>query len=321
MKQKISNWEKELLKNITELNELHKFSKNTKNISKTCQKYPLNITQYYLNLINKNDHNCPIRKQVIPHPNELKRNKKNQIDPIRDKKHSPCPNITHRYSDRCLLYVTNRCAVQCRFCFRKNNITQTLFNPNTLNKAFEYIQKQPKIREVILSGGDPLILNEDKLASILEKLSKIKHVKLIRIHTRIPTVLPSRITQDLIKTLKAYSNNLWLVVHINHPQEITTTFINKINLFKKNGIPLLSQTVLLKDINDNVETLKALFYKLIDCGIKPYYLHHTDLAIGTSHFQTSIKKGKMIMRQLRSEMSGICIPQYMVDGENGKKVV
>ncbi|MFA5128704.1 MAG: KamA family radical SAM protein [Patescibacteria group bacterium] len=235
-------------------------------------------------------------------------------DPLAEKKYSPVRGIVHKYPDRVIFCPTFACPSRCSFCFRKNLVDgkNGRLSEKEMAAAIDYIKKDKKIREVILSGGDPLFLNDKTLSDILKKLHAIPHVRLLRIHTRIPVTLPSRVTKKLAAILKK-SKPLWVVVHINHPKEITPKFREAAAKFKVVGIPLLSQSVLLRDVNDNAETLKKLFYGLVKLGIKPYYLHQCDPARGTKKYWVSIKKGKKIMRQLRKEISGICLPTYVQD--------
>ncbi len=242
-------------------------------------------------------------------------------DPLTEKKYSPVKGIVHKYPDRVIFCPTYECPSRCDFCFRKNLVNRIngQLSEKEMATAIDYIKKDKTIREVILSGGDPLCLDNKTLSAILKKLRAISHIKLIRVHTRIPVTLPSRVTKKLAATLRATAP-LWVVIHINHPKEISPQFKKAVTEFKTAGIPLLSQSVLLRGINDNFETLKKLFYRLVELGIKPYYLHQCDPARGTKKYWVDIKKGKKIMRRLRKEISGICLPTYVVDSPHrGKK--
>lgn len=241
-------------------------------------------------------------------------------DPLAEKKYSPVKGIVRKYSDRVIFCPTYACPSCCDFCFRKNlvNGKNGALTEKELAAAIDYIKKDKKIREVILSGGDPLILSDKTLSEISKKLRAIPHVKLIRIHTRIPVTLPKRVTKKLAATLRAAAP-LWVVIHINYPKEITLQFKKTVAVLRQANIPLLSQSVLLRDVNDNVETFKNLFYELVDLGIKPYYLHQCDPASGTKKYWVDIKNGKKIMRQLRKEVSGICLPTYVQDSPHRGK--
>lgn len=254
-------------------------------------------------------------------------------DPLAEKKYSPVKGIVRKYQDRVIFCPTYECPSRCDFCFRKKLVDgkNSALAEKELDDAINYIKKDKSVREVILSGGEPLILDDPTLLDILKKLSAIPHVRLLRIHTRIPITLPSRITTNLTCVLKKYcclnfamaklrqqykiikTKALWIVIHINHPKEITPQFKKAVTTLRSAGIPLLSQSVLLRGVNDNFETLKKLFYGLVELGIKPYYLHQCDPARGTKKYWVPIKKGKKIMRQLRREISGLCIPYYVVD--------
>ncbi len=242
-------------------------------------------------------------------------------DPLAEKKYSPVKGIVRKYPDRVIFCPTYECPSRCDFCFRKNlvNGKNGTLTKNDLTAAIGYIKKNKKIREVILSGGEPLILSDKTLSNVLKKLHAIPHIKLIRVHTRAPVTFPHRITKKLAATLRTFVP-LWVVIHINHPKEITPQFKKAVAILRIANIPLLSQSVLLHGINDDVETLKKLFYGLVDLGIKPYYLHQCDPARGTKKYWVDIKKGKKIMRQLRKEISGICIPHYVVDTPHRGKI-
>ncbi|MBI2029211.1 KamA family radical SAM protein [Candidatus Gottesmanbacteria bacterium] len=270
------------------------------------------VPKYYLDLIDWNDNNDPLRKMVITSSLENDIKKYELTDPIGDRPHTPVPGIVHRYQDRCLLMLSNVCAVHCRFCFRKN-----LLNSNTYDfkKSIEYIKKHKEIWEVILSGGDPFMMEDIFLQKIITALKQIKHIKMIRFHTRTPAVYPKRITDDFVKIISQAKPSI-IVFHINHPREITPEFIQSVAKLKKTSSILLSQTVLLKGVNDNTQTLTRLFKSLVEIGIKPYYLHHLDYTVGTDYFRISVEEGKKIYREL-SSISGHCIPEYVIDIPGG----
>lgn len=241
-------------------------------------------------------------------------------DPLAEKKYSPVKGIVRKYPDRVIFCPTYTCPSRCDFCFRKNLVDgkNGELSKNEITAAINYIKKDKKIREVILSGGDPLFLGGKTLSEVLKKLRAISQIKLLRVHTRIPVILPERITKKLVATLKNAAP-LWIVVHVNHPKEITPQFKKTAVKFRTASIPLLSQSVLLRNVNDNVETLKKLFYNLVELRVKPYYLHQCDPARGTKKYWVPIKKGKKIMRQLRKEISGICLPTYVQDSPHRGK--
>lgn len=292
---------------------LSKKKLDVEKINKTNKNFPFLVTKYYADIINWNDENDPLKKMVLTNGLENDIKKYELQDPIGDKKYSPVPGIIHKYENRCLLNLTNACAVHCRFCFRKNLLTK---NKNNLNASLKYLQEHEKIWEVILSGGDPFILTDSFLQETIVKLKKIKHIKLIRFHTRIPTVYPKRVTEEFIKIIKLASP-VTIVIHINHPKEITPEFKSAVRKLKKTNAVLLSQSVLLKGINNKAEILGNLFKQLMEIGIKPYSLYHLDLTAGTNHFRTSIKEGKAIMNEVTKNTSRICIPEYSVDIPGG----
>ena len=250
----------------------------------------------------------------------IKSNLRESDDPLAEKKYSPVKGIVRKYPDRVIFCPTYACPSRCDFCFRKNlvNGENGELTEKEMAAAIDYIKKDKTIREVILSGGDPLFLDDKTLSDILKKLRAISHIKLLRIHTRIPVTLPSHITKKLAVTLKK-AVPLWMVLHINHPKEITLQFKKAVTILRAAGIPLLSQSVLLRDVNDNAETLKKLFYELVELSIKPYYLHQCDPARGTKKYWVNIKNGKKIMHQLRKEISGICLPTYVQDSPHRGK--
>ncbi|MBU1146123.1 KamA family radical SAM protein [Patescibacteria group bacterium] len=241
-------------------------------------------------------------------------------DPLAEKKYSPVKGIVHKYHDRVIFCPTYACPSRCDFCFRKNLVDgkNGQLNRYEMAAAIDYIKKGKNIREVILSGGDPFFLPPKILLDILKNLSAISHIKILRIHTRIPVTLPRRVTKKLAAMLRRAAP-IWIVIHINHPKEITPQFKQAVAILRQASIPLLSQSVLLRGVNDNFETLKKLFYGFVELDIKPYYLHQCDPARGTKNYWVPIKKGKKIMRQLRKEVSGICLPTYVVDSPHRGK--
>lgn len=284
-------------------------------LAMVAQKYAVAVSPHLFDLIKNED---GLRKQFIPTAAELINSPQDMTDPIGDKTHSPIKGVIHRYPDRCLLQPVTVCPVYCRFCFRRETVGKgnPSLTPKELEACYAYIQSQPGIWEVILSGGDPLILKPKQVSNIIAQLDQIKHVDVIRIHTRIPTVDPARINDEMVAAL-AQRRPVYVVMHINHPAEFSPQAIDAIDKLANSGIVLLGQTVLLKGINDNVETLGKLMRAMVKYRIKPYYLHHVDLASGTSHFRTTIAEGQEIVAGLRGNYSGLCQPEYVLDIPGG----
>jgi lysine 2,3-aminomutase len=282
-----------------------------------AEQFGVAISPQMLLQIDTTKRNDPIAAQFVPTSAELKVSAEELADPIGDHQHAPVTGIIHRYPDRVLLTPTHICPVYCRFCFRRESVGQqkSLSEPE-LEAAFDYIETHKEIWEVILSGGDPLILSPRRLKKLLTRLRKIEHVKIIRIHTRVPVVSPEKITPELIATLRD-ANPLYVVLHTNHAQEFSDAAKTACAGLADAGIPLLSQTVLLKGINDTAATLGKLMRLLVENRIKPYYLHHGDKARGTSHFRTSIADGQALIRELRGNYSGLCQPEYVLDIPGG----
>jgi lysine 2,3-aminomutase len=281
-------------------------------------KLALAITPYFFNLIDPSDENCPIRRQVIPRIEETRTASWEMNDPCGEDAHSPVPGLVHRYPDRVLFLVTDRCASYCRYCTRSrlvSNATGYDFHPE-YDKQIEYIRSHPEIRDVLLSGGDPLLLSDDKLEALLRQLRAIPHIEFLRIGTRIPIFLPQRITPELCAMLKKY-HPLFISVHSNHPRELTTEVRDALGRLADAGIPLGNQSVLLKHVNDDAVILGALFQKLLMCRVRPYYLYQCDLISGSAHLRTSVRRGLEIMEQLRGHTTGYAVPQYVIDAPGG----
>ena len=263
----------------------------------------------------------PIFRQYVPSTDELNFKADELTDPIGDQTHSPVKGIIHRYADRLLLTPTHTCAVYCRFCFRREKVgsAEASLNKAEMDAAFEYIAAHSEVSEVILSGGDPLVLSDRRIGEIMQRLAALPHVQVIRIHTRVPVVEPARITPALLKILRMRPA-VYMVLHINHVAELSMPVKKVFARMARAGIPLLSQSVLLKGVNDSAEVLEDLFRALVATRVKPYYLHQLDKAQGTSHFRVSIKRGQDIMRILRGRLSGIAQPTYVLDipGGHGK---
>ena len=258
-----------------------------------------------------------IFRQYVPSREELDIRADELADPIGDTPHAKVKGIIHRYPDRLLLTPTHTCQVYCRFCFRREKVgSAPTLTKTELEAAYAYIAAHPEVKEVILTGGDPLVLSDRRLADIIGQLAKIKHLSVIRIHTRVPLVQPERITRELLKALKT-KLALYMVIHVNHAAELSKTVLAGLAKLNKAGIPLLSQSVLLKGVNSDPEILATLFRALIANRVTPYYLHHPDKAEGTGHFRVSIKEGQAIMRALRGKLSGLAQPTYVLDVPGG----
>jgi lysine 2,3-aminomutase len=288
-------------------------------VEKTLQKFPLSITPYYLSLIDKNDYATdPIFRQSFPSPSELVVSQCDHADPLHEEADSPAPGITHRYPDRVLFHISNVCSMYCRHCTRKRKVgdVDSIPNREEITKGLEYIRKTPVIRDVLLSGGDPLMLSDEYLDWILTELRKIPHVQVIRIGTRMPVVLPYRITDELVEVFKKH-HPLWINTHFNHPREITPSAKQALAKLANAGIPLGNQTVLLAGINDCPHIIKALVQKLVENRVRPYYLYQCDLSEGLSHFRTTVGKGMEIMESLIGHTSGFAVPTYVIDAPGG----
>src|SRR6185437_3625532 len=274
----------------------------------------------------RNNSSDPIARQFIPDVTELDHKPEELYDPIGDDAHSPVEGIVHRYPDRVLLKLTHVCAVYCRFCFRREMVgpdKPTGLSPEALTAALDYIRSRPQIWEVILTGGDPLVLSPRRLRAVMKNLAAIDHVKIVRVHTRMLVAEPARVTADLVRAIRIKGKPTYVAVHVNHPRELTAQARAACARMADAGIPLLSQTVLLAGVNDKPEVMDELMRALVECRIKPYYLHHGDLAPGTGHLRTDIAAGQELMRRLRGRASGLCQPTYVLDipGGHGKSPI
>jgi lysine 2,3-aminomutase len=289
-------------------------------LEQVATRYAIAITPAIAGLIDASDPHDPIARQFVPDATELDTRPEERSDPIGDGAHSPVEGIVHRYPDRVLLKLVHICPVYCRFCFRREMVgpgKKTALSPAELAEALAYIAANRNIWEVILTGGDPLVLSARRLREVVRALAAIEHVKIIRVHTRVPVAAPERVTRDLVRALKVPGKATYVVLHSNHARELTPAARAACARLIDAGIPMLSQSVLLKGVNDDVGTLEALMRTLVECRIKPYYLHHGDLAPGTSHFRTTINEGQQIMRDLRARASGLCQPTYVLDIPGG----
>jgi lysine 2,3-aminomutase len=284
-------------------------------------RFQVALTEEVAGLIDPADPADPIAAQFVPSAAELETAAEEQGDPIGDERRSPVPGIVHRYPDRVLLKPTLVCPVYCRFCFRREQIGARgkVLGRRALDGAYTYIRERPEIWEVIVTGGDPFLLSPRRVGAIVAALAAIDHVQVIRFHTRVPVVDPRRVTAALVKALDV-EKAVYVVIHANHPRELTDAAKTAVARLARAGIPMLSQSVLLRGVNDDAATLEALFRALVAIRVKPYYLHHPDLARGTGHFRGDIADGQRLMRALRGRVSGLCQPTYVLDipGGHGK---
>jgi lysine 2,3-aminomutase len=284
-------------------------------VQEAIEVFPMRINSYFLNLMKEKGE--AIARQVVPSPEEAFGGAPYMDDPLDEDNDSPVPGLVHRYPDRVLLMVTTQCPVYCRFCTRKRIIGKPgIVSMTTIRQGIDYIRDHPQVRDVVLSGGDPLMLKDEVLEEILQALRAIPHLEIIRIGSRVPGALPQRITARLCQILKKY-HPLYMNLHFNHPDEITPEAKKACEMLADSGIPLGSQTVLLKGINDNPEVMKQLMQKLLTCRVKPYYLYQADLVSGTDHFRTTVETGLEVMRHLQGHTSGMAVPKYVIDAPQG----
>jgi lysine 2,3-aminomutase len=318
-----NDWHWQMKHRITTVEQLQKFlptltPEEFAGAKLANTKLALGITPYFFNLIDPADENCPIRQQVVPRIEETHTASWEMSDPCGEDSHSPVPGLVHRYPDRVLFLVTDRCASYCRYCTRSRLVSNASgydFHPE-FDKQIAYIAAHPEIRDVLLSGGDPLLLSDEKLENLLARLRAIPHVEFLRIGSRIPTFLPQRITPELCAMLKKF-HPLFMSIHSNHPRELTTEVRDALGRLADAGIPLGNQSVLLKHVNDDAEVMKALMQKLLMCRVKPYYLYQCDLIAGSAHLRASVAKGLEIMEKLRGHTTGYAVPQYVIDAPGG----
>jgi lysine 2,3-aminomutase len=288
-------------------------------LQEVAARYAVAITPAIAELIDPSDPDDPIARQFVPDARELQLKPEETDDPIGDHAFSPLEGIVHRYPDRVLLKLVNACAVYCRFCFRREMVGPGRggLSPKALAAALDYIRATPQIWEVILTGGDPLVLSAQRLKDVMTELAAIPHVKVLRIHTRVPVAAPERVSAALVRALRVGNKASFVVLHANHPRELSKKTRAACARLIDAGIPMLSQTVLLRGVNDDGETLGGLMRALVECRIKPYYLHHADLAPGTAHLRTTIAEGQALMRKLHGRTSGLCQPAYVLDIPGG----
>jgi len=317
-----NNWKWQFRNRIRHMEELERFIVLTEDertvLSGSLGRLPMAITPYYASLVDPLDPSQPLRRTVIPGSMELTMSAGESVDPLNEDGHEVVPGLVHRYPDRVLFLATNLCSVNCRYCTRSRVVgdSECGFSKKDWIRSIEYIKNHPEVRDVLISGGDPLTLTDVSLEYLLRNIRAIPHVEVIRIGTKVPMVLPQRITTSLIKMLKKY-HPLWMSIHSTHPDEITPESMEACRRLADAGIPLGSQTVLLKGVNDSTEVLTDLFHKLMRNRVKPYYLYQCDPIAGSSHFRTTVKKGIEIIRGIRGFTSGYAVPHYVIDAPGG----
>lgn len=312
----METWQKLLQASITEPSHLlRRYGIDPSPLAGVVDRYPMRVNPYYLGLIQSVGD--PIWRQAIPSVEEIE-DGLCCPDPLDEEQQSPVPNLVHRYPDRVLFLVCSECAMYCRFCTRKRKVgcNDMRITKQTIAAGIEYIRAHPEIRDVILSGGDPLLLCDGELEAILKQLRAIPHIEIIRIGSRVPVVLPQRITMNLVRMLRRF-HPLYLNTHFNHPDEITPTSAKACARLADVGIPLGNQTVLMRGINDNPQVMKRLMQKLLSIRVRPYYIYQADLVQGTEHFRTTVEEGLEVIRALRGHTSGMAVPAYVIDAPGG----
>jgi lysine 2,3-aminomutase len=317
-----NDWRWQLRHRITSLEQMREIIELTpeeiEGIKHSKGRLALAVTPYFASLMDPINPNCPIRRQAIPRIEEIHLSKNEMVDPLGEDKHSPVPGLVHRYPDRVLLLVTDQCAVYCRYCTRRRLVGshERSITQGNFEEVLKYLKSHRKVRDVLLSGGDPLLLENERLEEILGRLRALPHIELLRIGTRVPVTLPQRITGGLVRMLKKY-HPLMISIHFTHPKEITETVRRACSELADGGIPLGSQTVLLKGINDKPYIMKKLVQELLKIRVRPYYIYQCDLAMGTEHFRTSVATGIQIIEKLRGHTTGYAVPTYVVDAPGG----
>jgi lysine 2,3-aminomutase len=317
-----NDWKWQVRNRIETLDQLKKYihltEEEEEGVKKSLETLRMAITPYYLTLIDPENPNCPVRKQAIPTGAEVHKADADLLDPLHEDEDSPVPGLTHRYPDRVLFLITDMCSMYCRHCTRRRFAGQSDASTpqDNIEKAIEYIANTPQVRDVVLSGGDALLISDDKLEYIISRLRDIPHVEIIRIGSRTPVVLPQRITEGLVNMLKKY-HPIWLNTHFNHSDEITPEAEEAVARLANAGVPLGNQSVLLKGINDCVHVMKKLMHNLVKNRIRPYYIYQCDLSMGLEHFRTPVSKGIEIIENLRGHTSGFAVPTFVVDAPGG----
>ncbi|MCT4613539.1 MAG: lysine 2,3-aminomutase [Marinifilaceae bacterium] len=317
-----NDWKWQVRNRIETLDELKKYISLTKEeeegVSKSLETLRMAITPYYMTLIDPNNPNCPVRKQAIPTGAEVHKADGDLLDPLHEDGDSPVPGLTHRYPDRVLFLITDMCSMYCRHCTRRRFAGQSDASTpkSNIDKGIEYIANTPQVRDVVLSGGDALLVSDDYLESIISRLRAIPHVEIIRIGSRTPVVLPQRITPELVKMLSKY-HPVWLNTHFNHSDEMTPEAELALSRLANAGVPLGNQSVLLRGVNDCVKVMKDLMHNLVKNRVRPYYIYQCDLSMGLEHFRTPVSKGIEIIENLRGHTSGFAVPTFVVDAPGG----
>src|SRR3990172_1038896 len=318
----LGDWRWQLKNRITSLEELSELlnlsRREQAGIKRAEGRLKMAITPYFLSLIDSDDPRCPIRKQSIPRTEEFSVSSCEMVDPCGEDTDSPVPGLVHRYPDRVLLIVTETCAMYCRYCTRKRLVGEEHppMSRARFSEALKYIKGKKAVRDVLISGGDPLMLTTETLEYYIRELRQIPHVEIIRIGTRVPVTLPMRVDAELVGMLKKY-HPLYMSIHFSHPKEITPEVTRACNMLADAGLPLGSQTVLLKSINDKPSVMKKLMHELLKIRVRPYYIYQCDLAIGTSHFRTPVSAGINIMEELRGHTTGYAVPTFVIDAPSG----
>jgi lysine 2,3-aminomutase len=317
-----NDWRWQLRHRITTLDQLKEIleliPEEIEGIKHSKGRLALAVTPYFASLMDPTNPNCPIRRQAIPRVEELHLSKNDMVDPLAEDRDSPVPGLVHRYPDRVLLLVTDQCATYCRYCTRRRLVgsIERAITEGDFEEVLKYLKTHKKVRDVLLSGGDPLLLENERLEEILSRLRMIPHIELLRIGTRAPVTLPQRITMGLVRMLKRF-HPLMISIHFTHPKEITDAVKKACSELADAGIPLGSQTVLLKGINDKPYIMKKLVQELLKIRVRPYYIYQCDLATGTEHFRTSVATGIQIIEKLRGHTTGYAVPTYVVDAPGG----
>ena len=317
-----NDWKWQVRNRIETLDELKKYvsltAEEEDGVKQTLKTLRMAITPYYLSLINPNDPHDPIRRQCIPTGLETHQSGADLLDPLHEDEDSPTPGLTHRYPDRVLFLITDMCSMYCRHCTRRRFAGQTDNECSTdrIEKALEYIEKTECVRDVLLSGGDALMVSDKRLEYIISRLRQIPHVEIVRLGTRTPVVCPQRVTPELCAMLKKY-HPIWINTHFNHPNEVTEESKRACEMLADAGIPLGNQSVLLRGVNDCVHVMKHLVHELVKIRVRPYYIYQCDLSMGLEHFRTPVSKGIEIIEGLRGHTSGYCVPTFVVDAPGG----
>ena len=317
-----NSWKWQLKNRITKLEHLEQYMELTAEERAGClfakDKLAMAVTPYFFNLIDPENPNCPVRRQVIPRSGEMQTAPEEMLDPVGEENTKPVDGIVHRYPDRVLFLVTDRCAAYCRYCTRSrlvSNAQDYNFHPE-FESGLEYIRNHPEIRDVLLSGGDPLLLSDRKIDYLLGELKRIPHVEFVRIGSRIPVFLPQRITPELCEIFKKHGP-VWISIHVNHPNECTLALRDACEQLTYAGVPIGNQSVLLREVNDNAEVMQSLIHRLLMMRVRPYYLYQCDLITGSAHLRADPRKGIEIIRSLRGHTTGYSIPQFVIDAPGG----